>query len=122
MRKAAQRASASKSHKCPIDEVSDAVDIHHHQSWRHGSSHPVVSHTTSSRSSEVTSSAALAPGLDVPMIQYSQFTSDIHEMPDDVDELYLDPALQEAGEQIFAEAPSVKLFPFLVVFLLTWHS
>lgn len=63
----------------------------------------------SSRSAGISPAAGLAPALDIPMIQYSQFTSDVHEFPDDVDKLYLDLALQQAGEQINTEVPSVSL-------------
>ncbi|KAF9001224.1 hypothetical protein BDZ89DRAFT_1096061 [Hymenopellis radicata] len=106
MRKISQRLAKQTQKKRSAEEaLEERVDIQHHQSWRQGASRPTVTHELAISALDTGTSsdldyAALDTGapFEPPFIVPHNHISAREEAEDD--DLYLDPDLQQAAEEI----------------------
>ncbi|KAF9017820.1 hypothetical protein BDZ89DRAFT_1140448 [Hymenopellis radicata] len=119
MRKLSQRATSQYQKKRSIqDALEEPIDVHHHQSWRQDASRPRVTHsmTTATTSTSDTASAIdatsavdtpsfdLGPGHDIFSPPSVLPHSHLSVQDDDDDDLYMDPEMQQATEEISSTA------------------
>ncbi len=120
MRKISQRLGKQSVKKRSAEEaLEERVDIQHHQSWRQGALRPTVTHELAmsaldTATSSDLDSAALETGVpfEPPFILPHNHIS-AHEEAEDGD-LYLDPDLQQAAEEI-NRVPSVSRLLYIVI-------
>lgn len=111
MRKISQRLNVQSQKKRPADDTLDSAEVHYHQSWQQGMSRPMVSYQTTMSTVNTTPSfdldmAGSSNDIFLPLSVLPHSHMAAHSEEHDDDNLYMDPELQQAAEEIH-HVPSV---------------